>query len=95
MPGSVQSQVGWDFEQRGVADDPAHGRGLEQDYLWGPFNPNHSLILYTLLFQVTKQRDSSSLQTEAETRGRTSTQGLSHTLFIYSTFIHDFFRCEG
>jgi len=41
LPGSVQGQAGWDFEQPGlVVGVPAHGRDVEISS-----NPNHSLIL--------------------------------------------------
>lgn len=31
--GSVQGQIGWRFEQLGVAGVPAHGRSLKRDGL--------------------------------------------------------------
>ena len=34
IPGSVQGQVGWGFEQPGIVEDvPAHGRGVGLDDL--------------------------------------------------------------
>ena len=40
LPGSVQGQAGWGFEQPGLVEGvPAHGRGLELDDLYGPFQP--------------------------------------------------------
>ena len=40
LPGSIQGQAGWGFEQPGlVGGVPAYSRGLELDDLKGPFQP--------------------------------------------------------
>ena len=40
LPGSVQGQTGWGFEQPGLVEGiPAHGKGLDLDDLQGPFQP--------------------------------------------------------
>lgn len=54
IPGSVQGQVGWGFEQPGIVEGvPAHSGGLELDDLKGPFQPqtfNNSVILLLCIF---------------------------------------------
>jgi len=43
IPGSIQGQVGWSSEQRGLVEDvPAHCRGAGLDI---PSNVNHSMVL--------------------------------------------------
>ena len=40
IPGCVEGQAGWGFEQPGVEGGvPAYSRGLERDDLKGPFQP--------------------------------------------------------
>ena len=40
LPGSIQGQAGWDFEQPGLEGGvPAYSRGLELHDLKGPFQP--------------------------------------------------------
>ena len=40
LPGSIQGQAGWGFEQPGlVGGVPAYSRGLELDDLEGPLQP--------------------------------------------------------
>ena len=40
LPGSIQGQAGWGFEQPGLEGDvPACNSGLELDDLKGPFQP--------------------------------------------------------
>ena len=47
LPGSIQGQAGWGFEQPGLEGGvPAYSRGLELDDLKGPCQPNHSMILW-------------------------------------------------
>jgi len=48
LPGSVQGQVGWGFEQPGLVEDvPAHGRGGWNQMIFKvPSKPNHSMILW-------------------------------------------------
>ena len=50
VPGGVQGQVRWGPGQPGLVLDvevggPACGEGLELHDPWGPFQPNHSMIL--------------------------------------------------
>ena len=51
VPGGVQGQVGWAlgslgwYEMWGLVALPVGGRGLELRDPWGPFQPNHSVIL--------------------------------------------------
>jgi len=40
LPGSVQGQAGWGFEQPGLVEGvPAHGKEIGIDYMPGPFQP--------------------------------------------------------
>ena len=40
LPGSIQGQAGWGFEQPGLEGGvPAYSRGLEPGGLKGPFQP--------------------------------------------------------
>jgi len=40
LPGSIQGQAGWGFEQTGLEGGvPAYSRGLEPDDLKSPFQP--------------------------------------------------------
>lgn len=43
IPGSIQGQVGWGFEQP-VQGLRAHGREFDLDDLTAPSKPNHSII---------------------------------------------------
>jgi len=49
LPGGIQGQAGWCFEQPGLEGGvPAYSRGLELDDLKGPFQPKpfyNSMIL--------------------------------------------------
>ena len=50
IPGGVQGQVGWGPGQPGLVLDvevggPACGGGLELRDPWGPFQPNHPVVL--------------------------------------------------
>ena len=52
IPGGVQGQVGWGSGQPGLVwnvqvGGPACGGGLELHDPWGPFQPNHSVILWS------------------------------------------------
>ena len=56
LPGRVQGQAGWGFEQPSlVGDVPAYSRGLELDDLKGPFQPktfHDSMIPYKRYVEV-------------------------------------------
>ena len=44
LPGSIQGQAGWGFEQPGLEGAvPAYSRGLDLHDLKGPFQPNHMI----------------------------------------------------
>ena len=46
LPGSIQGQAGWGFEQLDLEGGvPAYSNGLELDDLKVSSNPNHSMIL--------------------------------------------------
>jgi len=50
VPGGVEGQVGWGCGQPGLVlsgevGGPVCGGGLELCDPWGPFQPNHSVIL--------------------------------------------------
>ena len=45
LPGSIQGQAGWGFEQPGLEGAvPAYSRGLDHMILKAPSNPTHSMI---------------------------------------------------
>ena len=50
IPGSIQGQAGWGFEQPGLEGGvPAYGRGLEIDDLRAPFQPKPAYYSMTAL----------------------------------------------